>query len=362
MKRMLAVLFVVSLYAAICAQDKAPDWMDGALREAKYPPGEWFTGLAEDDVRPGTSRAAALQRVEKTARGNLAENILIHITSASRNETSSIRVTSGAQSNEVVNENYGEIIETSTNADVAKSKVESYQDQKSGRIYAFARVKMSDLASYYDLRIEQNLQRAKSAVDEARQSILQGKPRDALKTLAAGKDNLGECPQYLRLLSGIDYGGGNVKRMLDREAALSQEISAVFAEAEGLMSFYISGTETIDGMEVNRLIKNLKSILSKNGYRFADNPTRAGYILRVEAEGCKVKTPPDDDVFCYACVSVKVENVKAKTSDSFNFEGYKNGNSCKGNGKDIKEACLNAFDKTMDTLWKKMRADMEIFR
>jgi len=358
MKR-LAVIIMAALIAHFAyAKEKetAPPWTDMAWRDANYPSGVWYVGFAQNTLPPKANAAEYLKTLERDALSKMVEGISVRVSGTSTVENTSLRTRQDGDAQSVSSTSYRQKIQASASAEIAKSEIFSYHDKKAGKIYALAIVRKSDLASYYVSRADYHIQRAENAVNEARQLSELDRKADALKKSAEGRNNLNECAQYLKLLSVIDHESGDSKRLLARETALRKEIAATVAELEEAKSFYVDGTETMNGAAADVVISKLKSIITANGYRLADDSNSAGYNLRVEVNECD-KRAVNNFTFCYACVRVDAVNLKTgKNEGRVDFKGSKT------SLRDGEAACRKAFEKAADEVWVKMKEDMAVFK
>jgi len=335
--------------SALCQQKAAPQWVNDGWRSAQYPQSEWFTGFSQDGVKSGTSTATALQRVEKDARSKLSENIVVRVTSASVNELSSTRVSSGAQSREVVERNYGQIIQASTSAEVTKTELYSYHDTEANRVYAFAAVKTSTLASYYASMIESGLADAERNIDLAKQSAELGRKKPAVDKLAESKKQVEGTERYRYLLLAVDSENGLARGQGDRANELLKRIAAAQVDAESIMPVFVTGTETILGGSVEIIVPGLQSLLNENDCRIAESRNDAGYILKIEARAQNAKF---DGYFYHSESSVKITLTNVKTGKAeitTTIAGPKEG------GTDARGAGEEAFRAVVPEIWKAVK-------
>jgi hypothetical protein len=332
-----------------------PPWVDDAWRTAQYPPSEWYVGFSVDALKPGANLADVRKRVEKEAQNKLAEGISVRIQATSATHTSSVRTTGGGGVSETVKKDYGQIIQASTDAEVAKVELTSYHDQANNKIYALAKVKKADLAGYYVSRIEFYLQNADNDFKLARQFADSDRKRSALEKSAEAKKNIDECGKYNELLSAVDYKG-DVKRLLDRGAALLREIAAFETALHEKAPIFVSGKEMIGGEEADIVIPGIQSKLSENGCRVVDNRNDAGYFLTVEVKNC-VTSKDANFYYCNACVKATLENAKTgKIEAKLNF------NSAKAGWTTEQRACEKAFEDAAKQLWKEISEKTEVCR
>jgi len=329
-------------------QNIAPQWVNDGWRSANYPQSVWFTGFSQDGLKSGANTAAAIQRVEQDARNKMVESISSRITSASRNETFSNRVSTGTQSKEVVEKTYGQIIQTSTSAVVAKTELYQYHDAQNSRVYAFAAVKKSTLADYYANMIESGLGDAERNIGLAKQSAESGKRKDATDKLAEGRKKIESLDYYRDLLIAVD-DNGLARGQGDRVTRLLKEIDAALVEAESIMPVFVTGTETILSASADIIVPALQTLLNDNGCRIAENQKDAGYILKIEAKACKAEY---DTRFYHSesCVKVTLTNVKTGKAEVTvaNLTGPKE------SGRNAHEAAEEAFKSVVPQIWEKV--------
>ena len=330
-------------------QRVAPQWLNETWRSANYPQSVWFTGFSQDGLKPGASAATAIQRVEQDARNKLSENISSRLTSASMSETFSSRVTTGAQSRETVEKNYGQIILSSTSTAVVGTEQYSYHDTENNRVYAFTAVKKSALANYYASMIESGLADAERNIDLAKQAGELGKKKDAVEKLAEAKSKIESLGYYRDLLFATDGDKGAEHGQGDRANRLLKTIAAAQIAAEDIMPVFVTGKETILNSPADIIVPGLQSVLNDNDCRLAASEKEAGYILKIEARACNAQY---DKRFYHSesCVKITLTNVKTGKVEVTvaNLTGPKK------SGNDAHEAAEAAFREVVPKIWEKV--------
>jgi len=341
-----ASVIALSLPQSAQGQQKtAPQWLSDGWRSSNYPQSAWFTGFSQDGVKSGTSVATALQRVEKDARSKLSENIVTDIASSSQNKLSSVRTVSGAQTKEVVDRTYGQIISVSTSSEVAKTELYSYHDVEANRVYAFAAVNKSALATYYANLIESGLADAERNIDLAKQSAELGKKKDAESRLAESKKQVEGTERYRYLLIAVDNESGLERSQGDRVNAILKRIAAAEVEAESIMPVFVTGKEMILSAPSDIIIPGLQSLLSDNDCQIAESRAAAGYILTIDARTLNSKF---DDYFYHCESSVKITLTNAKTGKA---EITKTITGPKEGDTDARGAGEEAFRAVVPEIW-----------
>jgi hypothetical protein len=331
-----------------------PQWIDDGWRNAQYPASEWYVGYSVDAVKAGANLAEIQKRVEKEAQNKLAEGISVRIQATSATHTSSVRSTDGKNTSETVKKDYGQIIQASTDAEVAKVELTSFHDQANNKVHALAKVKKADLAAYYVSRVEFYLQKAENDFKLAQQHAASDRKRSALEQTDAAKKNIAECGKYNELLSAVDYKGDTVKRLLDKAAALLREIAAFETKLQESALVFIGGTEMIGGNQADIVVPRLQSKFSENGCRVVDKREDASYILTVDVKNGAMSKDANF-YYCNATVRADLYNVKTGKSEAkLNFSAPKAG------WTNESRACEKAFEEAANALWKQVREKTEV--
>ena len=122
------------------------------------------------------------------------------------------------------------------------------------------------------------------------------------------------------------------------------------------LSFFIDGTETMEGEPSDIVMSKLKSAVSRGGYRVANAQDDARYHMKVEIRSCDVGTL-QGNIVCAACVRVDVIDLRTDRSEGrVDFKGAKLG------GKDSETACGRAFNRAADEIWNRIKADIKVFK
>jgi hypothetical protein len=339
------------------AQEKKalPLWVDEGWRSSKYPQSQWYAGFAQDAVPNAGKLAEVQKRVEKEAQNRMAEGISVRIAATSTTQTKSSQTRSASGTNETIQKDYGQIIGATTNAEVVKSELYTYYDQSTGKIYAFAAVKKSELAAYYLSRMQTLLLAAENDFGLAKQFASAERMGSALEKIAESKKNIAESDKYRDLLTAVDHKDATTAQLMNKGAALLKEVSAFEIKLREAGTVYVTGRESIDGQSVNRLIPAFQSKLSENKCRVTDNPDDAGFIMTIDVKDCNA-TSSGKFQYCNACVNVDITTNSGKSEAKINFTGPKVGWTT------IDKACEKAFDDAVSELWKRVQEKTEICR
>lgn len=332
-----------------------PPWVDDSRRAAMYPAADWYVGYAIGTIGSGDKPEEVRKRVEREAQNKLAEGISVRIQAVSTARTQSAQTRTGANFNETIRKNYGQIIQATTDAELARVEVISHHDEANGRIHALARAKKSDLAAYYTSRIEYYLQLAENDLKLARQHAEANRKRSALEKIDDAKKNVDESGSHYDLLIAVDFKG-DVKRLLDRTAGIRKSIAELENSLRETASVFIGGREVIGNSEVDIVIPGLQNLFSQNGCRVANRRDEAGYILTVDVRD-HMTSQDRNFSYCYAQVRATLLNAKTNKIDAtLNITGPK------ASWTNMERACQNAMNEAVLALWKEISAKTEVCR
>jgi hypothetical protein len=330
-----------------------PPWVDDAWRTSQYPSSDWYVGFAMDVIRPGANLSEVQRRVEREAQNKLAEGITVRIQAISETHTRSNRVSDGQNFDETIRKNYEQMIQASTDAEVSRVEMSTFHDQANNRVYALARVKKADLAAYYVSRIEFYLQNAENDLKLARQFAESDRKRSALEKVQSAKEHLDECVKYNELLSAVDFQG-DIRRLLDKRAALMREIAAFETQLQEAAPIFVTGSELLNNNRVSIVIPALQSRLSQGGCRIVADRNDAEFVLNIEVQDCQA-THEGAFHYCYACVTATVVNTRTgRTDTQINFTSPKAGWTT------ADRACRQAFQESVTALWREITEKTEI--
>jgi hypothetical protein len=277
--------------------------------------------------------------LEQNARGRMVESIRMNIESQSQTNTDYSSV------NDVLNLNFERTTQTSAAAEVINAFIDSYIDNKTNRIYAFAAVRKSDLADFYAAKIEFALNEAKRSIEQSKQRLELDKRKEAREKLNESKKLIDSTANnYRTLLIAVDVKNGLKRSQGERVNELLKEIASVLTqiEASDVVSVFLDGEEKI-------VISGLQTILSQNDIIITENKEEASLILKIEANLCN-QTSDGSFHFAYACVKTILQNVKTGRNElTVNITGQKQG------GLSAEKAGEKALRLVVPDVWAKVK-------
>ena len=228
-KMLFLFILVVVMPVVTKAQTDLPSWTKSDYRKHAYPDNEWFTGFVFDkiglDANAGGVRRD-LENLESSARAKLLENIIV-VTSVSTDlrDVSVKKSKNDGNISEDLTTMFERVVQGRTGEiKIPNMKVDSYHNQSTGEIYAFAAVKRADLANFYRTQIDLELNNAERAAATAEQLELGAKYIDARYEIEKAKKMLDDVAILHNLLVAV---GANESGLTARINKLQESILAI---------------------------------------------------------------------------------------------------------------------------------------
>lgn len=279
MKRLLTLLAILPL--TIFGQ--IPQWTKDAYREENYPPCTWYTGFVYNQLKQGADISAALKALERDAQSRLTEGIITKVESEVTSEKSS----STHDDSEALTADFRQAVRTTTSVITIKCEVKSYYDPATGTIYAFAAVRHSDLANYYQKQINLNLSKVNVALVLVDQLVTAGKKMSASRQCETVKKTLDSLGYYQNLLIAVNP---NVDLQSKRIDSLKYKVNQLLIDLEQSTLVYVNCKYQFMGGTDDAFIEDpciicniIKQALSENGCSIVDNSEEADYELTLTA-------------------------------------------------------------------------------
>lgn len=364
---MLYLIFLIPLLAS-CASSTAPAdkqvvahsqetsspcWRNESCRLNSYSNNEWFLGFAEDTLGYKANVAKSRGVLEQQARSKMVESIRMDVSSKTEMETKSELRSGDNFNSETINRIFAETIKVNAGAELVNVFTDSYHDSDKKKNYAFAAVKKSDLATYYSQIIELNLNEAMHGIVFSKQLIELGKRNEAFIKLAEAKKNVESTSQHRILLLTVDAKTGVARSQSERANELLKEIATIKAEATVVREkVFVTGTESILHKKADIIVPGLQAILHDNDIKMTENQKEAGYILKVDANVCNLRSNSDFH-YANACVKVVLTNAKTDVNEiTTSITGPKEG------GLSAENAGEKALRSAVLDVWNKVKAQI----
>jgi len=325
---------VLFLALPIFSQETAPFWLSEERRSSEYPNSEWHIGFAKNNIN-GEPSSADFPRTEKDALSNLSEKIFIQTQVRTDVQTNIVQEMRDMEETEFIRTVLNKIIKTSSDASLVKIiSPPSYYDKKTGCIYAFAAVRISDLANFYKGSINLILDNAEKELKLAGQLSEIGKKKTALKKVESIENTLDSTRYWEILLNRVEPEGNNAFK--GRKLDISLKINDLKIAFENGTYYYL------DTKGNDYLAKKIQSLLYEENCNCAiGEASEADYRITIEIENSRCNQDENNQVFCFVNTVFYIENIKIKKLQKMKFPEVK-GRYTSGN-KDL--AMRDAYDR-----------------
>lgn len=278
-RRMLALLATVCLGSAGWAQS-TPDWYNEQSRKAYYPDNVYYTGIAYSEVSSSSSESTSVKKAEDAAKAEALSKILVSVKSRTVSSTVSTAMTTANG----VDEQFVEQFSSLTNVNVAFKDVPGLQCQhyrKGATVMAFAYVKKTELARYYDRKITSSLAKIETALDNADELVRHGEKIKARSTAQTAVQYVAELENAQRILLSVsndaDIQSGNT-------SALTKRLVALLSNLKNSTAIYLDCKAYAQNKPYQLFANNLKGMLSKLGCNFVNSRDQADWVISVETD------------------------------------------------------------------------------
>lgn len=348
---LIGVIIIGNATIAQIAQN-VPDWYDETSRGYYYPENTYYTGLAYAEVSYSLSEGEAIQKAEQAAKADALSKILMSV--KSQTLSSSLSVTIDNENG--VDEQYMEHFSSLTQIDVIFKEVPGLQCQhwmKGAAVMAFAYVKKTELARYYDRRITSFLTKIEGILANADELVRHGEKIKARDMAQTAIQYFAELENAQRILMAVS---NDADIQADESVALSRRLVALLSELKNATSIYLDCKATRQGKNYTLLSDNIKGTLSRLGVSFVDSRNQADWVVIVNADVVRENDAygsyfvwVDGDV----SVLKKATNQVVYSSSLSSMDGYPNGIKG-GHTAGYEQATRSAYTEASNVVAKKI--------
>lgn len=277
---LIALLALVCFSTAGWAQS-TPDWFNEQSRKAHYPDNIYYTGIAYSEIPSSSQESAAVQKAEQAAKAEALSKILVSV----KSRTVSSSVSTSMSTANGVDEQFVEQFSSLTNIDVAFKDVpgllcQHYKKDRS-TIMAFAYVKKSDLARYYDRKITSSLTKIETALDNADELVKNGEKIKARTTAQTAVQYVAELENAQRILLAVS---NDADIQSSHAASLNKRLVALLSGLKNSTAIFLDCKAYAQNKPYRLLSNDLKGVLSKLGCNFVNAREQADWVISIETD------------------------------------------------------------------------------
>lgn len=326
MKRVICFIVNICFFVVSFAQE--PLWIDAKNRNIKYPTTEYFVGFAQDVQQDGETIGKALERVKNIARVEAISTIQIKIKNTSYSDIKSDFVESEKGVIENVYNNYRSQIETSTDFEIPTLKIESWIENSTKKVMAFAYARKSEVIRLFKNQISVGLQKAESAlinIEHLEQIGQKTKAKDATKDAILLLEDI-EYRQKMLLAVDNCFENNQEEKLLE----IKQNLYSKASDLQYGVNVYLQCTADCFSIQYPTLESELKGELSKINCSFINNKEIADYEITIKAiarEYNSVNVAGYTNYYVYVDANILVNEVKKSRTIYENTLSLKGGHT-----------------------------------
>ncbi|MDR3184489.1 MAG: hypothetical protein LBT49_03690 [Prevotellaceae bacterium] len=293
-----------------------PRWINDVWRASSYPDNVYYAAFLSEDATSRETSAEAMARMETAVKRKVSESIRVRVKSQQtvREEDYGTIETSRSYNREEV--------QTSADAEIVGLKAESYYDEKTKQIYAFAYANKYEVAGYYKANIAMLVQQAGSLLRTAEQLEVAGEKAKARKQCEEVAPLLNKVRAAQDLLTAIDAAGSEGVQQAQMETLHNESTQMLARLAQGVY-VVVESSENLFGSNVDVVAGKVKAALALKGCSFTDDETQADFRLRLEVS-TRLANDNGTIVFCYADAAIELYDIrkqKAVYTDNLSQKG-----------------------------------------
>ena len=317
MRIAVAILFI--LLSFTLSGQGIPDWLDEDFRRMKFPANVYLTGFVYRVVEKGIT--AETEQAKLDAQAELVKQVRLML----RSKTQSQSIAQSIDGKYSERESFESRASTEANAEIIGMKTETYFDQKSKLVYAFAYANRYELIGYYKANLSVNLGQIESFVKTAQDLEANREKAKARQQLEMAKPLFSKVRYAQDLLTALDGNATPNDLQQPKTEQLYNTATQLLAKLAQGVYIFVESNENLFGQKVDIVANKVKAELAVNGCSFTDNE-RADFILRITVT-TRSSDMLDGLVFCYADAAIELYDVhKQKTvySDEIAQKGGSN--------------------------------------
>lgn len=339
MKRIVSLFFVTLVFVAT-AQDYPAEWK-------KYVGGRYLSDIQQGYNDRGMTEEAYKNYLADIARGNLARQLEIKV--------NDFATTSRHSVNGDVSINYESQLEISTQIKLKHVKTQMTYNSYTREGFAIAYIDKSAAARAYKNDIELIISDVEKSLANARNYKNNG-----LKTQAKGE--LNEALPTLQQTNDLFFAltffdeSTNYRYLLNKCSNLEQSIKKLLSELDHAIVICVQCKADKYGVAYKNLGNEVKGVLSARGCSFTTDPTKADYVIKINATARKHAHSTFGNTttyFAYVDASISITNKKSQRI-------YEDVISVKGGSINYELAANDAYKKVSKQIGGAVSENIEL--
>ena len=263
--------------------ENTPLWYDAESRRDAFPQEQFITGFAIKYLSRGEDPTQVMNSLIETARVNAASTIQVRIKNETEDRLEQLQYKDANGTKKSFNRSLQSITNSSVDLVISGLKWNTFHDEATNRVAAFAYVKISDLIRQTDRKLTSVLSKIEDNLDEtemlvANGQILQANERgEKIETLF----NQVEDAQYI--LIAVDPMSDAESLQLKETKKLKQRYILLSEKLRNSVSIYLTFTNDNFDVDYNQLAKQIEKTLSTNGCSLVSSSEQADWVISLHA-------------------------------------------------------------------------------
>lgn len=333
-------LFFVTLFFVATAQDYPAEWQ-------KYVGGRYLSDIQQGYNDRGMTEEAYKNYLADIARGNLARQLEIKV--------NDFATTSRHSVNGDVSINYESQLEISTQIKLKHVKTQMTYNSYTREGFAIAYIDKSAAARAYKNDIDLIIADVEKSLANARNYKNNGLKTQAKGELYEALPTLKQTDDLFFALTFFDEST-NYRYLLNKCSNLEQSIKKLLTELDHAIVICVQCKADKYGVVYKNLGNEVKGVLSARGCSFTTDPTKADYVIKINASARKHAHSTFGSTttyFAYVDASISITNKKSQRI-------YEDVISVKGGSINYELAANDAYKKVSKQIGGAVSENIEL--
>lgn len=284
-KIIITILIHFLLPFSIWGQITEPQWINDTFRKTQYPIELWFTGFSVNEVTSDGQLSSAFEKVENSAKANLAEQIQINIESNSELHNSSISQNENGTYSETIRTNLNQEIRATSSVSMSNVEISSWYNPEKQLVYAFAYVERNKLLEYWKNQRQLFFNKTISELQIIEEMAVSGQKANAYKRCATAKELVQQAAYFHKLYS---YFACDSSEPLENVYSLNQKVETLLIKLTQSTKIYIDCQWACSEYEeysqnADILKEQVNHLLTENNCTIVNSPDNADFSLFLTA-------------------------------------------------------------------------------
>ena len=263
--------------------ENAPLWYNAESRCEAYPQEQYITGFAIKYLSLGEDPTQVMNFLIETARVNAASTIQVRIKNETEDRLEQLQYKDANGAKKSSNRSLQSITTSSVDLVISGLNGETFHDEATNRVAAFAYVKISDLIRHTDRKLTSVLSKIEDNLDETEMLVANGQILQANERGEKIESLFNQVEDAQYILIAIDPMSDAESLQLNETKKLKQRYILLSEKLRNSVRVYLKFTNDDFDVDYNQLAKQIEKTLSTNSCSLVSSSEQADWVISLHA-------------------------------------------------------------------------------